>query len=63
MGQTCQTDGGSHPNPQVAAIPNLSNPVHFVPVDFASQQVDEELAKVADYDPKATRDRNGWPWR
>jgi hypothetical protein len=38
---------------QVAAIPNLSNPVHFVPVDFACQRVDEELSKVADYDPKA----------
>lgn len=38
---------------KVAAIPNLSNPVHFVPVDFACQRVDEELSKVADYDPKA----------
>ena len=38
----------------MAGIPNLSTEhVHFVPVDFACQKVDEELQKVSDYDPKA----------
>jgi len=39
---------------KVATIPNLSNPVHFVPVDFSCQRVNEELAGHAPgYDPKA----------
>lgn len=37
---------------QVATIPNLSNPVHFVPVDFSCQRVNEELAHAPGYDPK-----------
>ncbi|CAK9036462.1 unnamed protein product, partial [Durusdinium trenchii] len=39
---------------KVAQIPNLpSASVHYVPVDFSCQLVDEELRKVPSFDPKA----------
>ena len=46
---------------QVATIPNLSNPVHFVPVDFRCQRLNEELAHAPGFDPQVGGGgRRGW---